>query len=134
MWKYLLISIGGALGSVARFWVTSFCAEKLGSGFPYGTLVVNLAACVTIGFLIATTKGKGGKTSAWRFLIAVGFIGAFSTFSTFEWETYTLIQGGTYFYSALYVGCSLIVGLLAVGAGTVFAQQIKSRREKLPAL
>ena len=122
MLRYLLIGVGGALGSIARYWVTTSVASKLGVAFPYGTLCVNLASCFVIGFLITSAGGGAGKRSAWRFLVAVGFIGAFSTFSTFEWETYSAARSGAFLVAGLYTGCSLIVGLLAVWAGTKLAK------------
>jgi CrcB protein len=118
MQRYLLIAVGGALGSVARFWVTSTVATRMGITFPFGTLAVNLAACLIIGFLITSAGKHGGVSSAWRFIVAVGFIGAFSTFSTFEWETYSTVRSGAYLLAALYVCVSLVLGLIAVWGGT----------------
>ena len=83
MQKYLLIAIGGALGSVARFWVGSTIAGRMGFKFPYGTLVVNLTACLVIGFTLSYMGRRADLNPAWRFLIPIGFIGAYSTFSTY---------------------------------------------------
>jgi CrcB protein len=124
MQKYLLIAIGGALGSVARFWVTSAVAARMGITFPFGTLTVNLAACLIIGFLITAATKRAGVGSAWRFLVAVGFIGAFSTFSTFEWETFATVRSGAFFLAALYAGGSLVLGLIAVWSGNFLAKAI----------
>jgi CrcB protein len=123
--KYLLIAIGGALGSVARFWVSSAVAARMGSPFPYGTMVVNISACLIIGFAI-TYLGKraGGKTSAVRFLFGVGFIGAFSTFSTFEWDTLSTLRSGALLLAALYALGSLLFGLIAVWGGSLLAETV----------
>lgn len=124
MQKYLLIAIGGACGSIARYWVTTEAAAKLGIAFPYGTLAVNLVACLVIGFLITSAGRRAGVSTAWRFLIAVGFIGAFSTFSTFEWETYSTVRSGALLVAGLYACGSLLVGLIAVWSGTKMAEAL----------
>lgn len=123
--KYFLIAVGGALGSVARFWVSSAVAARMGIVFPYGTMVVNLTACLIIGFAI-TFLGKraGSKASATRFLFGVGFIGAFSTFSTFEWDTLSTLRSGALLLAALYALGSLIFGLIAVWGGSWLAEAV----------
>ena len=89
MQKYLLIAIGGALGSVTRYLVGSVVANRMGTRFPYGTFVINLTACLIIGFSLTWMGRRTGINPAWRLLIPIGFVGAYSTFSTFEWETFT---------------------------------------------
>jgi CrcB protein len=79
--KYLLIALGGALGSIARYWVGSTIAGRMGTRFPFGTFVVNITACIIIGFSLTYLGRRAGLSPAWRFLIPVGFIGAYSTFS-----------------------------------------------------
>ena len=122
MQKYLLIALGGALGSVARFWVGSTVAGRMGIRFPYGTLLVNLTACVIIGFSLTYLGRRADLNPAWRFLIPVGFIGAYSTFSTYEWETLSSIRSGAFFLAALYALGSLILGLVAVWGGSLLAE------------
>ncbi len=100
MQKYLLIAIGGALGSIARYWVGSTIAGRMGIRFPYGTLVVNITACVVIGFSLTYLGKRAGLNPAWRFLIPVGFIGAYSTFSTYEWETLSTLRSGAFLLAA----------------------------------
>jgi CrcB protein len=80
--KYLLIAAGGALGSIARYWVGSTISSRMGMRFPYGTLVVNITACVLIGFSLTYLGRRADLSPAWRFFIHIGFIGAYSTFST----------------------------------------------------
>ena len=124
MQRYLLIAIGGAFGSMARYWVTSAVNARLGPAFPYGTLAVNMAACLVIGFLITSAVRRTGVHSAWRFLVAVGFIGAFSTFSTFEWETYSNLQTGAFLIATLYVVLSVFLGLIALWFGVLIAKVV----------
>jgi CrcB protein len=120
--KYLLIAIGGALGSIARFWVGSTIAGRMGIRFPFGTLIVNLTACLIIGFTLTYLGKRADLSPAWRFLIPVGFIGAYSTFSNYEWETLSSLRSGAFVLAALYAGGSLILGLVAVWGGSWLAE------------
>jgi fluoride exporter len=122
--KYLLIAVGGALGSIARYWVGSSIAGRMGIKFPYGTLIVNLTACVIIGFSMTYLSRRAELSPAWRFLIPVGFIGAYSTFSTYEWETLTSLRAGAFAISALYAIGSLILGLIAVWGGSLLGELV----------
>ena len=124
MQKYLLIAIGGALGSIARYWVGSTIANRMGTKFPYGTFVINITACVVIGFSLSFLARRADLNSGWRFLVPVGFIGAYSTFSTYEWETLSTIRDGAFFLAALYSAGSFILGLAAVWGGSVIAEII----------
>jgi len=120
--KYLLIALGGALGSIARYWVGSSIAGRMGIRFPYGTLIVNLTACIIIGFSLTYMGKRADLSPAWRFLIPIGFIGAYSTFSTYEWETLTTLRSGAFFLAALYAMGSLILGLAATWGGAMLAE------------
>lgn len=124
MQKYLLIAAGGALGSIARYWVGSSIAGRMGIRFPYGTLVVNLTACIVIGFSLTYLGKRVELNPAWRYFIPVGFIGAYSTFSTYEWETLSTLRAGAFSIAALYAVGSLILGLVAVWAGSLCAEVI----------
>jgi CrcB protein len=122
--KYMLIAIGGALGSIARVWISSAITNRMGFKFPYGTLVVNLTACLIIGFSIAYLGRRADLNPAWRFLIPMGFIGAYSTFSTYEWETLSTLRSGAFVLAALYSGGSLVLGLIAVWAGSMLGEAL----------
>jgi CrcB protein len=122
--KYLLIAVGGALGSIARYWVGSTIAGRVGIKFPYGTLVVNLSACLLIGFTMTYLGKRIDLSPAWRFLIPVGFIGAYSTFSTYEWETLSTLRSGAFALAAFYAVGSLILGLIAVWGGAALAEAL----------
>jgi len=122
--KYFFIALGGALGSVARFWIGSAIASRLGTRFPYGTFVINITACVIIGFSLAFLGGRADVNPAWRFLIPVGFVGAYSTFSTFEWEIFAQLQSGAFLIAALYVVLSLVLGLAGVWCGMTVARLV----------
>lgn len=122
MQKYLLIAVGGALGSIARYGVGATLSGRLGTKFPYGTFVINMTACVIIGFALTYLGRRAELSPAWRFLIPVGFVGAYSTFSTYEWETLSSLRSGAFLLAALYAVGSLILGLVAVWGGSVLAE------------
>jgi fluoride exporter len=122
--KYLLIAVGGALGSIARYWVGSSIAGRMGVRFPYGTLIVNITACVIIGFSMTYLGKRVELNQAWRFLVPVGFIGAYSTFSTYEWETLTTMRAGAFGIAALYAAGSFVLGLAAVWSGSVLGEMV----------
>jgi CrcB protein len=122
--KYFFIALGGALGSIARYWVGSEVASRLGSKFPYGTFVINISACVIIGFSLTYLGRHLELSPAWRFLIPTGFVGAYSTFSTYEWETLSSLRSGAFSLAALYALGSLLLGLVAAWGGAVLAEAI----------
>ena len=122
MQKYLMIALGGALGSMARFWVGSTVGGRMGVRFPYGTLVVNITACAILGFSLTWLGQRAEVSLAWRYLIAVGFIGAYSTFSTYEWETLATLRSGAFALAALYALGSVAVGLAATWCGAALAE------------
>lgn len=122
MQKYVLIAVGGALGSLARFWVGSAIANRFGTKFPYGTFVINITACLIIGLSLALLERRADLGAAWGFLLPIGFIGSYSTFSTFEWETFSSLQTGAFFAAALYVVLSFFLGLVAVWCGVLIAR------------
>jgi CrcB protein len=119
--KYLLIAAGGALGSILRYWVGSTISGRMGAKFPYGTFVINMTACIIIGFTLTYFGKRADLSPAWRFFVPIGFIGAYSTFSTYEWETLTTMQSGAFLLAGLYAVGSLVLGLAATWCGTALA-------------
>jgi fluoride exporter len=122
--KYLLIALGGGLGSIARYWVGSTIGSRLGVRFPYGTLAVNMTACAIIGFVLTWFSQRAVINPAWRYLFAVGFIGAYSTFSTYEWETLSTLRSGAFALASLYAVGSVVLGLAAVWGGAALAEAL----------
>ena len=90
--RYLLISLGAVLGANARYLVGLWAAQRLGADFPYGTLLVNVSGSFVLGFLIAALEGRLPIPSDLRFFLGVGFLGAFTTFSSFTVETLLLTR------------------------------------------
>jgi CrcB protein len=122
--KYLYIAVGGALGALARYGVGVAVTDRLGTKFPYGTFVINMTACVIIGFSLTFLSRRAGLNAAWRNLIPVGFVGAYSTFSTYEWETLAELRSGAFSLAAVYAFSSLILGLVAVWCGILLAETL----------
>ena len=120
--RYIFIALGGALGSIARYWVGVTVASRIGTRFPWGTFVINMTACIIIGFSMAYLGKRAELSPAWRFFIPIGFIGAYSTFSTYEWETLSSLRAGAFFISSAYAFGSLILGLAAVWCGSLLAE------------
>jgi CrcB protein len=122
--KYMYIAVGGALGAIARYWVDSAVAMRLGTKFPYGTFVINMTACVIIGFTLTFFARQTDLNPAWRFLIPIGFVGAYSTFSSYEWEIVSTLRDGNFAMASLYAFGSLFLGLVAIWFGILLAEII----------
>ena len=124
MRELILIFVGGGLGSVTRFslgkWVSSFLSQN----FPYGTLAVNVIACIVLGLAIGLADHKQIISAQSRLFWTVGFCGGFSTFSTFSSETLTLIQTGFQLTAVLYITASLILCLAATFVGLYLGETI----------
>ena len=124
MQKFLFIAVGGALGALTRYWVGAFVVSRMGTRFPWGTFVINLTACLIIGFTLTFMSRRVEVSPVWRYLIPIGFIGAYSTFSTYEWETLVSLRSGAFALAAAYSVGSLILGLAATWLGAVLGELI----------
>ncbi len=124
MSRFLAIAFGGALGALARYGVANYVAARVGTRFPAGTFVVNMSACVLIGFVLTLFARRPQLDPVWRFLVPVGFIGAYSTFSTLEWELFFNIEVGAALIAAGYAAASLAGGLVAVWLGVLLARLV----------
>jgi CrcB protein len=125
---YLLVALGGALGSVARFWFSGFIATRMGETFPWGTLLVNITGSFVIGFF-ATLTGTGGRwlaPSNTRIFFMVGICGGYTTFSSFSLQTLNLMRDGDWFRAGANCVASVVLCLLAVWLGHVLAMTINT--------
>lgn len=119
MLKYVMVGVGGGLGSILRFWLGSYIGSRMGTRFPYGTFVINITGSFLIGLILALLTVKTQWSSNWRYLIPIGFLGGYTTFSSFEWETLRTIQDGQIALALLYVGTSVVFGFAAVWGGLI---------------
>ncbi len=117
MINYLMVGLGGFFGAMARYLVDSWVSRRMGGLFPYGTLVINVSGSFILGLFAATLTERWVAQPHWRLLIAVGFVGAYTTFSTFGYETHKLMEEGSFGLAFLNVLLSVAVGLLAVRLG-----------------
>ena len=124
MTKYWLVAVGGAVGSVLRFWVHNFVGERVGGRFPWGTFVINVTASFLIGLVVAFLAQRNGWSANWVYLMAVGFLGGYSTFSTFEYETLRVAMDGEILIAGLNVVLSVAVGFAAVWLGMMTGRAI----------
>jgi len=117
------IGIGGALGANARYWVGGWLTQRLEGTFPYATFIVNITGAFLLGLLVTLiTERYVVAHPHVRLLVAVGFLGSYTTFSTFEYETLALARSADYFLALLNVGLSLCIGFVAVWLGVWLAR------------
>lgn len=122
-WPYLLVGAGGFLGANARLLVARVVATTIDTRFPLGTFVINVSGSFLLGVLGAVVAGKiVPESDALRLALGVGFLGAFTTFSTFEFETHALLEDGLGWVAMLNAAGSVVAGLLAVRAGIVLGR------------
>jgi CrcB protein len=113
----ILIGLGGFAGAIARYVVDGFVAERVAGAFPWGTLLVNLSGSFLLGALFALTVDRAILPADVRGPVLIGFIGAYTTFSTYMLESWQLIGSGAYGLALVNVAGSAVLGLVAVGAG-----------------
>lgn len=119
----LLVGSGGFLGSISRFLASRFMQNNFPSAFPFGTFFVNISGCFLIGLIYGFSERSSLLTSGWKFFLAVGFCGGFTTFSTFANENLALLRDGEFFNFFIYTGLSVIIGIAATFVG-VFITKI----------
>ena len=117
MKEFLLVFFGGGLGSLFRFYAGQWIALRNTTPFPWGTLTINILACLILGVIISWADNKLTLTASTRLFWTVGFCGGFSTFSTFSAESIRLIQSNDTLQAIIYMFVSVVMCLLAVIAG-----------------
>ena len=114
---YLIVFLGGGLGAALRHGVNLGAARLLGTGFPYGTLTVNVLGSLAMGLMVAWFAFEGSPSQHWRLFLTTGMLGGFTTFSTFSLDTALLYERGQVEVAALYVVVSVAAGLAGLFAG-----------------
>jgi CrcB protein len=117
MYRLLLIALAGALGSLARYWLSGWVARNFGETFPAGTLAVNLIGCFLIGLLYHLFEERFLIDPVLRTAILIGFLGALTTFSSYSLQTLTLLRDGELLLAGTYIAVSNVAGLLLVWCG-----------------
>jgi CrcB protein len=119
----LVVGVGGALGAIARFSVGGWIVRQLGSQFPWGTFAVNVAGSFCVGLAMALLTERFQPHPYWRLFLVVGFLGGFTTFSSFEYETLQAVSTGGRLTGVSYMLGSVVVGYAAVWLGTILASR-----------
>src|SRR5437764_3540740 len=127
--KLIQLMLGGALGTLTRYWLTQWFNSQLwGQVFPYGTLVINVSGSFILGTAsVVLLERLGPVYQDWYLLVGTGFCGGYTTFSTFEWETFKLVRDGSWWLALANVAGSVLAGFLGLvlgvaAAGRVFPQ------------
>ena len=120
--QYLAIAAGAVLGANLRFVVTEWAALHVARDFPFGTLIVNVSGAFVIGVFLGLLASRPGVSSLWRLFFATGFLGGYTTFSSYAWEVLQLAEGGAWLRTLAYVGGSNGLGLLGVWLGATLAR------------
>ncbi|HEV8269614.1 MAG TPA: fluoride efflux transporter CrcB [Thermoanaerobaculia bacterium] len=121
MTRFLLVAVGGAAGACARYGVALAVSAFWRREFPLATFLVNVTGCFVLGFVSAVAAGR--VDPAWRLLVGTGFVGAYTTFSAFEYETERLADTGAITWSVVNVVASVVVGFVAVRLGILLGRR-----------
>jgi len=122
--RYVMIGMGGALGAIARYQVSAMIHARVPIGFPWGTFIVNVSGCLAMGFVMTLLTDRLVLNPEWRYLVPIGFLGAYTTFSTFAYEAFAANLEGAWPVAAAYVASSVAVGYLALWAGVVLGRSV----------
>ena len=117
--EYLVIGIGGFLGANTRYLVAGWAARRFGATFPYGTFIINISGSFILGFFMAFLRDRAFIHPNYRLFFAIGFLGAYTTFSTFTYESLRLLQDGSILLGVINILSSIIIGLVGVFIGFV---------------
>jgi CrcB protein len=127
MARFLLVCLGGALGTGARYLLTGWIPKALGPSFPYGTLTVNVVGSFLMALVMTVALSTSAIPPSVRLFLTIGFMGGFTTYSSFSYETLTLIQQRAWLSVILDVGLTVGIGLLASVLGLIVAKALLGR-------
>ena len=121
MTKYVVVLLGGGLGAVARFVITTVVSRMSSMIFPWGTFLINVSGSFAIGLLMTVFLNRPHIHTNWRLFFVTGILGGFTTFSSFEWEAAAALRGGAASVGLLYLGSSVVLGLAAAWIASLLA-------------
>jgi CrcB protein len=126
MLDYIFVALGGALGSVSRYWLSGLVANRFGSTFPWGTIIVNVTGCFIIGFFNTATgtEGRWLVPPSARIFFMIGICGGYTTFSSFSLQTLNLANDGEWLYAGANILFSVALCLLGVWLGFLLANHL----------
>jgi fluoride exporter len=119
---YLWIALGAVVGASARYFVSGYIARTFATSFPYGTLFINVSGSLLLGFFLILAGERMLLDPRWRFLIAIGFCGSYTTFSSYAFETFAYVEQGQWLLVAVNLVASNVLCLAAVMAGAAIAR------------
>ena len=123
MSRFLAVAIGGALGAMSRYAVALLVANFWTRDFPLATLLINVSGSFVLGLFSTFAAERSALDPLWRLLIATGFVGAYTTFSTFEYETQRLTESGAAWWGLINIVTSVVAGFVAVQLGVYLARR-----------
>jgi CrcB protein len=124
METFLLISAGAIVGANLRYWVGGWAAQRLGTSFPYGNLIINLTGSFILGFFLTLATERLLLDPRWRVMLAIGFLGSYTTFSSYTFESLSLIMNNQWLSGLLNLFGSAFLGGVSVFLGIIFARAI----------
>jgi CrcB protein len=124
--QYLWIGLGGFLGANARYLVQQWAAQQWGADFPYGTMLANVSGSFIIAFFLTLATGRLAVSPEWRRFVAVGFLGGFTTFSSFSLETFRLVEQSGWGAAGLNFAGNTVLGLVGVLLGVFLARWLQA--------
>ena len=124
--EYIWVGVGGAAGAIARFAMTRYAIARFGDAFPWGTFTINLLGAFAIGLIFTWMTDRSIAAPAVRLVVIVGFLGGYTTFSSYTFEAVAMAQRGNWLGALAYVFGSNVVGLTACAAGMVLARQLQA--------
>ena len=121
MGKYIMVVLGGGLGSLARYILGTAIMSRFGGKFPLGTMIISVAGSFAIGVMMRLFTERFQPHPYWRFVLVIGFLGGYTTFSSFEYESFRAVREGGSMLGLLNIVGSVVLGFAAVWAGAVLA-------------